>query len=253
VLRSTKQQDKDKARGVALAWDKAARLALGGTLTHAASQALFNEILAATTGENFNVPTVESYFSSWLEAKRATGKAFGTLKRYKPVLDGFIASLPERRRNSFLPSISALEIERFRNAEAKSGKSSVTVNLALKVLRAVLNDARRKGVVTTNVAEALEMLPEEGDQRIPFTEGQIRALLNVANQEWTGMILFGYHAGLRLTDTANLTWSNIDLLHQTVTFRPRKTANRKRGADRETKVSLHRDISLFLEKSAGKR
>ena len=161
LLRSTKQQDEDRAREVALAWDKAARLALGGSLTHAASQTLFNEILAATTGENFNVPTVEAYFSSWLEAKRATGKAFGTLKRYKPVLDGFIATLPERRRNSFLSSITALEIERFRNAEAKSDKSAVTVNLALKVLRAILNDARRKGVVTTNVAEAVETLPEE--------------------------------------------------------------------------------------------
>ena len=41
VLRSTKQQNKDKAREVALAWDKVARLALNGTLTHAASQALF--------------------------------------------------------------------------------------------------------------------------------------------------------------------------------------------------------------------
>jgi integrase len=163
------------------------------------------------------------------------------------VLDVFIASLPERRRNSFLPSLTALEIERFRNAEAKSGRSAVTVNLALKVLRAVLNDARRKGVVTTNVAEAVEMLPEEGDQRIPFIEEQVRALLTVASLEWRGMILFAYHAGLRLTDCAYLTWSNIDLLHQTVTFRPRKTANRRRGADKETTVALHRDLSFYLE------
>ena len=79
VLRSTKQQNKDKAREVALAWDKVARLALNGTLTHAASQALFNELLTATSGENFNVPTVKDYFASWLEAKRTTGKASGTL------------------------------------------------------------------------------------------------------------------------------------------------------------------------------
>jgi hypothetical protein len=74
VLRSTGQQEKDKAREVALAWDKAARLALNGTLTHAASQALFNELLTATSGENFNVPKVEAYFASWLEAKRTSGK-----------------------------------------------------------------------------------------------------------------------------------------------------------------------------------
>ena len=61
------------------------------------------------------------------------------------------------------------------------------------------------------------------------------------------MILFAYHAGLRLTDCAYLTWSNIDLLHQTVTFRPRKTANRRRGADKETTVALHRDLIFYLE------
>ena len=247
MLRSTKQEDKDKAREVALSWDKAARMALGGSLTHAASQHLFNEILTATTGENFNVPTVEAYFSNWLEAKRSTGKASSTLKHYKAVLVRFVASLPERRRTSFLSSITALEIERFRDAEAKSGKTAVTVNFALRVLHAVLNDARRKGAIMTNVAEAVEMLPEEGDQRIPFNDEQVKALLTVADCEWRGMILIAYQAGLRLTDSAYLTWSNIDLLHQTVTFRPRKTANRKRGPDRETTVALHRDISHYLE------
>jgi hypothetical protein len=49
MLRSTKQED--KAPEVVLSWDKAARMALGGALTHAASQQLFNEILTATTGE----------------------------------------------------------------------------------------------------------------------------------------------------------------------------------------------------------
>jgi integrase len=76
---------------------------------------------------------------------------------------------------------------------------------------------------------------------------KILDLLSVADQEWRGMILFGFHAGLRLTDSAYLTWSNIDLVNQTVTFRPRKTASRKRGADRETTIALHRDITLYLE------
>jgi hypothetical protein len=74
MLRSTKQEDKDKAREVALSWEKAARMALGAALTHTASQQLFNEIVTATTGENFNVPTVGAYFSSWLEASEQPGK-----------------------------------------------------------------------------------------------------------------------------------------------------------------------------------
>jgi integrase len=208
---------------------------------------LFNELLTATSGENFNVPTVKDYFASWLEAKRTTGKASGTLKLYQAVLADFVAFLPERRRTSFLSSITALEIERFRNAESKSGKSATTVNLRLRVLRAVLNSADRQGVVTTNVAHAVEMLPEEGEQRVPFTNEQVKALLTVASLEWRGMILCGFHAGLRLTDIANLTWSNIDLLRRAVTFRPKKTANRKRGSDKNTTVALHPDIILYLE------
>jgi len=91
------------------------------------------------------------------------------------------------------------------------------------------------------------MLPEEGEQRVPFTSEQVKALLTVASFEWRGMILCGFHAGLRLTDIANLTWSNIDLLRRTVTFRPKKTANRKRGSDKNTTVALHPDIILYLE------
>jgi hypothetical protein len=61
-------------------------------------------------------------------------------------------------------------------------------------------------------AKAVERLPEETEERLPFDEEQVKALLAAAkaenNDEWRGMVLFGYHAGLRLTDSANLTWDN---------------------------------------------
>ena len=78
---------------------------------------LFNELLRATTAEELNVPRVEAYLDSWLESKRILAKAKGTLTRYEPVLNGFVASLPERRRTATLASLTASEIERFRNSE----------------------------------------------------------------------------------------------------------------------------------------
>jgi integrase len=58
-------------------------------------------------------------------------------------------------------------------------------------------------------------MPEDCEERIPFSEEQIRQLLPKANIEWMGMILLGLHAGLRLKDAANLTWENIDLVNRT--------------------------------------
>lgn len=60
------------------------------------------------------------------------------------------------------------------------------------------------------------------------------------------MILFGFHAGLRLQDAANLLWENFDSERGTVTFRERKTANRKRVTNPTTTIVLHHDILNWL-------
>jgi integrase len=86
-----------------------------------------------------------------------------------------------------------------------------------------------------------------GEQRIPFDSDQVRTLIQHANNEWRGMILFGFHAGLRLSDCAGLTWANIDTVRHTVTSRAQKTAARKKSAEKETTVALHLDIVSYLD------
>ena len=159
-------------------------------------------------------------------------------------------SLPEKRRNALLASITPLEVEHFRNSEKASGKSATTVNFGVKVLRGFFNDTRRKGFITTNPAEAVEFLPEEIEERLPFDDEQVKALLKAAKAdgtgEWVGMILFGFHGGLRLTDAADLSWDNIDLAAHTLTFRAKKTAKRSRG-NKETTIALHQDVMTYLD------
>ena len=174
-------------------------------------------------------------------------EAASTLKRYEPILDGFVEFLLQKRRSAPIATDTPSEVERFRDEELRQGKSAVTANFTLKVLRAVFNSARRKGLTPTNPAEAVELMPEDCEERLPFTEEQIRQLLPAANTEWIGMIFLGLHAGLRLNDAANLTWENVDLVNRTLSFRPQKTAGRKQGKKRETVIFLHPD--LFLPKT----
>jgi hypothetical protein len=154
--------------------------------------------METTIGERLNVRSVESYFAEWFKGKTATGTSPGKLTRYRPVLEGFIASLSEQRRRAPVASITALEVERFRDGELEGGKTLGTANFAVKVLRSVFNTGRRRGLSPINPAEAIELLHESGEERMPFTDDQVKALLGVADNEWRGMILFGYHSGIRL-------------------------------------------------------
>ena len=182
----------------------------------------------------------------WRPRNSSAGPAASTLTRYEPILERFVAFLPDIRRRSPLASITASDVEGFLHAEKKRGLSNVTANAGVRVLRIVLNTARRKGVITSNVAEAVDLLAEEPDKRLPFTLEQVRALLEVADTEWRGLILLGFYAGMRLGDAARLTWANVDLENRVVVFQAQKTAKRKTGAGKNTVVDLHRDVMTYL-------
>jgi len=59
--------------------------------------------------------------------------------------------------------------------------------------------------------------------RRAFTLAELEKVLCNADETWRGMVLFGVYCGLRLTDCARLTWNNVDLQSQELTFRVRKT------------------------------
>jgi integrase len=52
--------------------------------------------------------------------------------------------------------------------------------------------------------------------------------LAIADPEWQSLIKFGLYTGQRLGDLASLTWANIDLEHQEIHLRTRKTGKNLR-------------------------
>ena len=245
VMRSTKETKRKAAQVVADEWEGAAKKARAGELTQAAIRKTMAEMLERSLGELLTVQSAEEFFAQWI---KTPGRKSGTVSRYQPVLDGFIAFIGPRRANASIGSITSIEVERFRNEQIKDGKTASTANLALKILRGVFNSARRLGLALTNPADAVELLDEScSEERLPFTGDQMDDLLKAADTEWRGMILFGYYTGIRLHDAASLTWQNIDLAARTLTFRDEKTSDRKRRSKRDTVVFLHADVMAYLE------
>jgi integrase len=245
VMRSTKQTQRKAAQTIADDWERAAKKARAGELTQAVILKTLGQMLERSLGESLDVQSTKDYSTNWL---LTPGRKTSTVARYRPVLNAFIAFIGERRATSSIGSITIGEIERFRNHQITEGKTASTANLAVKILRAVFGSAKRLGLSLINPAEGVALLNQsEAEERIPFTVDQTRELLSAADAEWRGMILFGYYAGMRLHDAANLTWRNIDLAGRTLTFRDEKTSSRKMRGKKNTIIFLHSDLITYLE------
>lgn len=214
-----------------------------GEFCEATARETLNAMLEAIGLKPLESATVEEFFRRWVDSK-ATTKSARTAQRYRQVIGEFLAFIGTRARDG-LATLTADDFERFRDRQLKLGKGPSTANLALKILRAPMNAARRRGLVASNPAEAIDLLPAEGGVRSTFSREQIRALLAAADAEWRGMILFGACHGLRIGDAARLAWANIDAERGTLRFHPQKTS---RGARRlPEEYPLHPDVVDYLE------
>lgn len=248
VKRSTKLSDRKKAMKAAEAFEDAAKMARSSELTRAAAVKMLNELMERTHGEGLDNRSTRQHIADYQASLQARGTKEGTLKRYRPIFDGFLAHLGDARANARLTSVSPQELESFRNAELKTGKTSGTADFALKVLNGVFEYARRQAIILHNPVQAVKPLSEgTNEERRPFTDAQVKALLAVADVEWQGMILLAYHTGIRLNDAANLTRQNIEG-GKLLRFREAKTAHRKqRASERETVVVMSQDLRDYIK------
>jgi len=232
LKKSTKQTNRTKALRLAMAWEDAARKARHGLLTENQARKVISEIVEVTSGEELEVFSVEDWFTLWLGDKKDV-RAPRTHERYNAIVNAFLDSLHERKKVS-IGYLNAKDIKKFRDLQLAAGKSPRTCNLEVKTLRAALNAARRQGLVTTNAAEALEMLPTEKSKKAVFTAEDIEKILEVASADWSGATLVGFFTGARLGDVANLTWESVDLSAKLINFVPEKTSH----SEHPTKVVI---------------
>jgi integrase len=241
-FKSTKETKRKRAEAVASGFQRAADLARKGTLTQVQALKVVSEIYEAVNQEPLNSADTSSFFRDWVESKKLT-TAKGTARRYGDVVKLFLAHLGDKAKRN-LAGLVHREIAAFRDTYIKSGRANKTANMAVKTLRIALNVARKQGLIMSNPAEAVDMLPENSACRDTFNRQQITDLLAVADTEWRGMILLGACHGLRIMDAARLTWANADTERRTLCFQPQK--DRKNAKRKPLEIPLHPDVEDYL-------
>jgi len=237
--RSTKQTDRRKAQKVADTWEAAAKKARMCELTQAASIKILSELMESTTGEVLKVLSISEFLGAWISDRSQLGRATSTADRYQGLVKSLLSHLGAQRSEASIASLTTGEIEKWRNAQLAAGKGATTADYGVKVISAGLNSARRKGLILSNPAEAVEAVGTAAESREPFTDEELTSLLRAADEEWKGMILSGSWCGLRIADAANLTWGCIDLEKDTLTFQPSKTRNKDASP---LTIALHQEL-----------
>jgi len=228
-FKSTKTGTRRQAEEICRSWEQAARQASNGRLTPEAARDVIargvSDIFTAANAEDLPGASIRGWCEQWLEGKKIES-APDTVERYRCALDSFFEFLGAKAEKD-LTLLRPLDVTRFRDQLAKT-KSRNTANLCIKVLRAAFNAAVKAELIGTNPAKAVDKLKLQGESaRRPFTVAELKRVLDVAKgTEFYGLVLFGVFTGQRLSDLKNLTWRQLDLQTNTVSFITAKTGRR---------------------------
>jgi integrase len=241
-FKSTKTTDKRQAAQICNTWAKAA--ALGSKLSADKARQVIAQGVAdilMASGQTLPSATVRDWCKRWLDAKKLEAEP-RTSERYETSLRRFLEFLG-RKADEDLDAVKVNDVLRFRDDVAK--RLSVTsTNMDLKVLRACLYSAQKQDLVDKNVAAKVETLKDRnGAKRRAFTLGEVKRIIEQCYSvggEWRGLVLTGLYTGQRLNDVACLTWSQLDLSKNRISFVTRKT-------DKRLEMALAKALADFFE------
>jgi integrase len=205
--------------------------------------------------------TVGSYLAGWLAGKERALRP-STWVTYQGYIERTIAPDLGHIR---LVELGPRHVDAWIDAKLKSGLSPRTVSHLRAILRAALNDARRRGLVDRNAAALAAPPRVEKRTQAPMTAEEAgRILKAVAGSEVEAPVAVALQAGLRLGEVLGLAWHDVDLAARTL--RVRQALSRLNGvttlgppksADSRRVVSMTRPLTAVLaehrEREAVKR
>lgn len=217
VQRSTKEKTRKAAQAVATEWEKLSKERARARQMHK----VIAEVYKAAHKEELPDATPRAYVTGWL-ARRKGELASSSYSAYSGRSAHFVEWLGAAADRP-MAELETKQFVLYRDALA-ARVSGTTANHGIKLLRVILEDARRDGFMADNPVKDCGMLKKAGtSSRRPFTLDEIRSILAVADDEWRSMIFFGLYTGQRLKDIASLSWANVDLTAEEIQLRTNKT------------------------------
>jgi integrase len=149
----------------------------------------------------------------WLERAQAEGLEHGTLQHYGHLVAHIRALMPE---NPKLARITQPRVEQFRD-DALRAHSRLLARKILSAFKSVLKDAKRRGLVTVNVAADTVIGVDRRRRRrlevgvdVPLPK-EVQALLDAARPRTRALVALAALAGLRASEIRALRWSDLRL------------------------------------------
>lgn len=214
---STKEKNRKKAQAIADEFEATAR----GAMQARQMQKVIARLYQKSRGETLPQSTPEAFFTGWL-ARRKGELAPASFAAYSGRANHFLKWLGDAATRP-LAELEKQHFVRYRDSLAER-LAPTTANLGIKLLRVMLEDARRDGFIAENPSKDCGLLRKaKAAVRRPFTVPELKSILAAATPEWRSMIVFGLYTGQRLGDIARLTWSQIDMVHGEIHFVTAKT------------------------------
>jgi integrase len=215
--RSTKETNRKRAQKLADEFEKAGKHKRTARQMRTVITALHREI----TGQDVVTLSTRQCVEQWLATKKHETAA-STLTFYRMATTKFLTWLGERADRD-VGDVTREEVLAFRNHEMSS-LAPKTVNHDLKCLRMVFKAAKRDGLLAEDPTEFVETVRQRKEHsRRPFTIPEIKRVMEMCDDEWRSLVMFGLYTGQRLSDVAVLTWQNVDTIRWELRLMTRKT------------------------------
>ena len=233
-----------KSREIYTLVQEAADMAANGTLNEINARNLISQIYGISTGEKLETYTVREWCVRFMTQKEAEIKA-GTIENYQKALIPFLDWLGERADNP-LSTLTRDTVEDFRT-HLLGHLSPSTCNVRMSKLSTCFRAAVPSKIPTNPAANLTNAKLPTGQEKLPFTEDEVRMILAAANDRWTGMVLMAVYAGTSMIDAAKMTWEQVDLAGQRITYR-----RTKKGKDGEPIwIPMHDRLAEWFMERAG--
>ena len=186
---------------------------------------VLDDLLRSVNGRGLESASLKAVSERWLIDSQTVVRP-STFLKYQNVVRDFVGYV-DGRAEFDIGQTKREDVEAYRNHLARR-QSAATVNVKLKVLRSFFEDARQRYQLPRNPAKDVKGIRGKEDAtRRGFTLSELGKLLEVADGEWRGMILFGVFTGQRLGDIATLRWKHVNFDTWSIEFRTQKTDRRQ--------------------------